>query len=126
MRLVFSGKFTYVEGAHLSFTGLQVFDLGNDKSLAITNELSENQGISVPNDVARVAGLIIEKFDLNPELFELIDHSPEGIFFSKDDFHKAPIAWDGKKFCLTSTDRWDKLSRKDVETLIQQPYQVAK
>lgn len=108
-----------------SYTGLQLFKFNDGSYLAITNELPQNIGTSVPNHVEIVAKTIADRFQIPPERLRLIDHSPPGsaLGFSET-FHEAPLVWNNKEFVLSHGGAWESLRRDKVEKLIGQEYKI--
>ncbi|MGK7938135.1 MAG: hypothetical protein AB4206_20410 [Xenococcaceae cyanobacterium] len=101
-----------------SYCQVNIYDLPTP--VVIVSELKANQGTSAVNCIERVALNVVKEYELNPENCIFIHHCPkgEGMFFGMEDFHEAPIKWNGEEFKDTGIGRWKLLTRDEVEQLI--------
>jgi len=106
-----------------SYCQISLYDLS--PSVVIISELPANQGASATNCIETVVSDIIQKHSLDPVKTIFIHHSPtgEGIEFGKEDFHRVPVQLNGIKIEKKTSERWVKLTRTQVDRLINSPFQ---
>jgi hypothetical protein len=106
-----------------SYCQISLYDLS--PSVVIIAELAANQGTSAVNCIETVVSDIIQKHSLDPVKTIFVHHCPtgEGIEFGKEDFHRVNIQCDGKDFEKNTSEKWVKLTRTQVEQLINSPLQ---
>jgi hypothetical protein len=105
-----------------SYCQISLYDLS--PSVVIISELAANQGTSATNCIETVVSNIIQKHSLDPVKTIFVHHCPtgEGVEFEKEDFHRVPVQWNGKYFEKDTSERWVKLTRAQVEQLIDSPF----
>ena len=106
-----------------SYCQISLYDLS--PSVVIISELAANQGTSATNCIETVVSDIIQKHSLDPVKTIFVHHCPtgEGIEIGKEDFHRVPLEWNGTKIERNTSGRWVKLTRTQVEQLIDSPFQ---
>jgi hypothetical protein len=92
--------------------------------VVIISELKANQGTSATNCIETVVSDITRKYKLDPEKTVFIHHCPEGqgMFWGREDFHRVPVKWKGDAFEMTTSGKWQELTRSEVEQLIDSPF----
>lgn len=82
----------------------------DDRDIVILSELyQENPGSSVTDMIEILAGLIVQKYNLDPEKAVFIVRNPERSAhyeFFAETFHQAHMTWDGEIFSGLS---WEKV-----------------
>ncbi len=93
--------------------------------VVIISELKANQGTSATNCIETVVSGITQKHRLDPQNIIFIHHCPEGqgIFFGREDFHRVPVQWNGEAFEMTTSGKWQELTRSEVEQLINSSFE---
>ena len=76
------------------------------------------------NCIEIVVSDITRKYKLDPEKTVFIHHCPEGqgMFWGREDFHRVPVKWKGDAFEMTTSGKWQELTRSEVEQLIDSPF----
>jgi hypothetical protein len=87
--------------------------------------LAANQGTSAVNCIETVVSVITKKHGLDPTRTIFLHHcsAGEGIEFGKEDFHRFIVQWNGANLEKNTSGKWSKLTRHQVEQLIETPFQ---
>ncbi len=104
-----------------SYCKITIYPVAEIDNVVIIAELEANQGTAAVNKIEEVVSGITQKYGLDPTKTTWIHHSPEGqgIFLGREDFHKVPIEWNGRKYVTTNQgNKWDLLSRSEVENMV--------
>ncbi len=90
-------------------------------TIVVASELCDNRGTSVTSFIDGVATKVAQEFDLCPDRLVLIEHrpSPARIFSSSDEYTLVHLDYHGSIEAF-SNPRWRRLSREEVEVLIEE------
>ncbi len=97
-----------------SLCGLKILDKNDNHIIILTELYTENPGSSATDMIEMLAGLIVHKFNLDPEKSVFIVRNPERSAhyeFFAETFHQAHLIWDGERFTGLA---WEKVGNIDV------------
>lgn len=99
--------------------GLKIVKTEKEDIVIATELYSENPGTSVTEFCNRLATIIVKDHGLDPARLCFIVRTPDNnskMSFWNEFFSRADMAWDGEKF---GNPRWEKLSKEQVDHLLQ-------
>lgn len=114
------GEILHFEGqwGQPSVCGLLVEKREEVHVVVATELFDQNPGTSVTNWCHRLAELVSDRDDLDPDKLVFIEHSPEcgsKLEMYEQTFHRVVFERSGRSF---SHPRWERLSRDEVDRLI--------
>ena len=97
-----------------SLCGLKIVEKDGNHLIILTELYTENPGSSATDIIEVLAGLIVKKFNLDPEKSVFIVRNPERSAhyeFFAETFHRAHLNWDGGRFTGVA---WEKVEGIDL------------
>jgi hypothetical protein len=95
-----------------SLCGLKILDKTDNPIIILTELYTENPGSSATDMIEVLAGLIVTKYNLDPEKSVFIVRNPERSAhyeFFAETFHRAIMNWNGERFTGLAWEKVDKI-----------------